>query len=134
MTVLASTPNSRITPRQATKTADTRRVQVCKDGEAVGTKMDDFAETGGIVTANGNVKIIDADPNRTVLTLVNESDEENMYYSYTDKPDMITGQGDKAGFVLKPNASIDVESKETIYARSGCPTVRIYARMDHGVG
>lgn len=110
---LSSFPNSRIKPRSATSAAFTRNVDVCGNNEAAGTNMPD----GSIVTANGNILILDANENRTKTLLRNISETSRMFFAYEDKPQMIDGTLDDGGFFLEIGEAVDIETKEAIFAR-----------------
>jgi hypothetical protein len=128
---LASFPNSRIKPRNATTNASTKKTQVNFNGEAAGTVLAD----GGVVSANGNTLVVSPNANQTYIYLRNGSNADRMYYAYEDKPNIITGLGANGGNFLEPGEAIDLEtSNESIYARMDSSTTRANAHFDLGEG
>lgn len=126
---LASFPNSRIKPRSATSKADTKRSQVNANGEVAGTVLAD----GGVVTVNGNTLVVPANPNQTYITLRNESKTDRVFYSYSDKPTMVSGDQDDAGSFLEAGEAFDMEAKSGVYCRSESGS-RLFVRIDFGEG
>lgn len=128
---LASYPNSRVKPRQATSIATTVPRIVNALGETTGTIMPD----GGVVTANGNMELLVPNPDRTYTVLFNNSDVD-MVYAYTDIVDMEQNINQIGGFLLKAGCSIDLENKEYLYAKStqGGTINRVSVSMDIGRG
>jgi hypothetical protein len=104
---LASYPNSRVKPRPATS-----------EGQILTPILE--------VSTGNNVEILPEDANRTTATLSNHSDQ-NIRYDYFDNPNMLT-----EGFQLKPNCSIDLESKQAIYAISEGASVAIQIDVGRG--
>jgi hypothetical protein len=127
--VLASFPNSRVKPRNATTNAQTKRSQVNAEGEVAGTVLDD----GGVVTANGNTLVLPPNENQTYINLRNESKTERVYYSYEDKPNMVSGEQENAGSFLEAGEAFDMEAKSGVYCRAEGSS-RIFVRIDFGEG
>ena len=116
---LAIFPNSRIKPRATTKTEVPFQRTACGNGEAPGIIMPD----GGVVTANGNILLMPADPNRTFLFFRNTDQLNTLYFCYVDSARALTAQGTGSDYwqPLFPNEGTDIESKEPVYVKSGAP-------------
>lgn len=127
--VLASFPNSRIKPRNATSEAQTKRAIVNANGEAPGTVLPD----GGVVTANGNTLVLPANQNQTYINVRNEDKNNRVYYSYSDKADIVNGQQLDAGSFLEPGEAFDMEARSGVYMRSENAS-RINVVIDYGQG
>jgi hypothetical protein len=125
---LASFPNSRVKPRAATSEAATFRKTINGVGEASLLLPD-----GGVVTANGNTLLFDADEDRTYIELRNTSTDTDLVYSYNDLPDLEQKIGQDGGFLLPAGASISLEAKTAIYAKS-TTGARLEVHIDQGRG
>ena len=126
---LASFPNSRIKPRAATTEANTKRAQVNAKGEAPETILAD----NGVVTANGNTQVLPPNQNQTYINVRNEDKNNRVYYSYSDKPDMVGGDQLDAGSFLEPGEAFDMEARSGVYMCSE-NAQRIYVVIDFGQG
>ena len=104
---LASYPNSRVKPRPATSEGQVSIISL-------------NASTGA------NVSILPADANRVTATLSNISGTD-IVYDYSDNANILT-----EGFVLKDGCSIDLESKQEIFARSTGGAVDIQIDIGRG--
>lgn len=127
---LASYPNSRIKSRLPTRVQDPYKMWAPSTGDAPGTIMPTLgAKAGGEVTANGNVKVADADGNRTFVYLRNLSLTEKLYFAYADEADIVND-----GNELEPTEGYDIDqTSQPVYVRAEA-LVRIMVQFDYGKG
>lgn len=109
--VLASFPNTRLRPRQATRTAETY---------------------GGIAPVGTPVLVRPENRNRTYLTLRNTNVQDSMVYGYgPDANDDVFLTNN--GMILRPGDSMDIDSLEEVYAMS-IGVTPVTFRVDEGQG
>ena len=134
LTDLASLPNSRIKNRTATRESFTFKVFAPSNADASGTIMPQIGDGPDDleVTPNGNVKVLDADGNRTYGFLRNMSETEKLYFAYEDVVDI-----EENGNFILPNSGAG-EGFDTfavaqgLYLKGGAS--RVMTQIEYGEG
>jgi hypothetical protein len=81
-----------------------------------------------VIPANTYMKILDADPTRTYLTIINYSTVDSIRYSYGN----IGAAIDTDGMPLTPFAGADLESPQELWVKNMSVTNPITVQVDLG--
>jgi hypothetical protein len=126
---LASFPNSRVKPRGATTSNDTFQAWCPSNVDPAGTVMPTIDNhAGGVVTANGNVRILAADVTRTYGYLRNLHPTDTMWLAYDDVANIFT-----KGTKIKADEAYEIDGLSPVYVRSETGN-RITVDVDLGQG